>query len=53
MEIDDRPIPGAVVDAFCRVVDKADPALIMALSRENERLFQGYRVILKNVPMAR
>ena len=53
MEIDDQPIPDAVVDAFCRLVDKVDPALILALSAENQRLFQGYRVILKNVPMAR
>ena len=53
MEIDERPIPGAVVEALCRLVDQIDPALIVALSTDNQKLFQGYRVILKNVPMAR
>ena len=50
MEIDDLPIPEPVVEAFCRLVDKLDPALILAISLDNQKLFQGHRVILKNVP---
>ena len=53
MEIDDLPIPEPVVEAFCRLVDKLDPALILAISLDNQKLFQGHRVILKNVPVAR
>ena len=51
MEIDDQPVPDAIIEAFCRLVDKLDPELIMA--QGNSRLFQGHRVILKNVPVAR
>ena len=52
MEIDDLPIPELVVEAFCRLADKIDPALILAMSAENPKLFQGHRIILKNVPVA-
>ncbi len=50
MEIDDQPVPDAIVDAFCRLVDKLDPQLILA--QGNSRIFQGHRVIPKNVPVA-
>lgn len=53
MEIDDLPIPEPVVEALCRLVDKLDPELILAISLDNQKLFQGHRVILKNVPVAR
>ncbi len=53
MEIDNHPIPDTIVDAFCRLVDKLDSGLVVAMSAENQKLFQGHRIILKNVPVAR
>ena len=52
MEIDNHPIPAAIVDAFCQLADQIDPALVLAMSAESPKLFQGHRIIQKNVPVA-
>lgn len=51
MQIDERPVPEAVVDALCRLADKLAPALILA--NGGSTLFQGHRVLPQNVPVAR
>ena len=53
MEIDEHSIPDVVVTAFCRLVDRLDAKLILGASSVIPAIFQGHRVIAKNVPVAR
>ena len=53
MEIDEHPIPGVIVTAFCRLVDRLDAKRILGTAAVMPAIFQGHRVIAQNVPVAR
>ncbi len=53
MEIDDHPVPDAVVAAFGRLVDRLDAQRILGMSSAMPSLFQGHRVLVQNAPVAR
>lgn len=53
MEIDEHPVPDAIVTAFCRLVDRLDAKRILGTASVMPAIFQGHRVIAQNVPVAR
>jgi len=53
MEIDDHPVPDTVVAAFDRLVDRLDAQRILGMSSAMPSLFQGHRVLVQNVPVAK
>lgn len=53
MEIDEHPVPDAIVAAFCRLVDRLDARRVLATASVLPAIFQGHRVIALNVPVAR
>ncbi len=53
MDIDEHPVPDAVVAAFCRLVDRLDAKRILGTASVMPAIFQGHRVIAQNVPVAR
>jgi len=53
MIIDEHSIPDVIVSAACSLVDRIDAKWILQPSSLTNILFQGNRVIPKNVPIAR
>ncbi len=53
MNIDEKAIPAALIDAYCKSVDSADPTVIVSHCRDSSRFFQGCRAIPQNAPFAR
>lgn len=53
MQIDELLIPDAIVAALCRLVDRLDAKRVLGAASGMPSLFQGHRVIVQNVPLAR
>ena len=53
MEIDDRVVPGNVLDAFCSMLEEVPDSVFLALGKQQPSLFRGFRAKRENIPKVR